>query len=170
MKINFIIAQIFGVIALIVLALSLNKNSKKHLLKYQTLSNLCFALQYLFLNAYTGFSSFSMAILRNHIYAKYKNGKVPKEVVIAFLLSTIFLTMISYENIYSLLPAIGVCTYTYSLNLKKLKYARRAELFASVICIIYNLIVHAYTGIIGLSFEAIMVSIAIYRFDIKKGF
>lgn len=170
MKITFIIAQTFGILALIILALSLNKNSKKHLLKYQTLSNLCFAMQYLFLNAYSGFSSFAMAILRNHIYSKYKNGKVPKEIVFAFISATVFLSLISFQNIFSLLPVIGVCTYTYSLNLKKLKYARFAELFASVLCVLYSLIVHAYTGIIGLSFEALMVSIAIYRFDIKKGF
>lgn len=170
MKITFIIAQVFGVFALIILALSLNKNNKKHLLKYQTLSNLCFALQYLFLNAFPGFSSFAMAILRNYIFAKYKNGKVPKDIVFAFIVATIFLSLLSFQNIFSFLPVIGVCTYTYSLNLKKLKYARRAELFASVLCIIYSLIVHAYTGIIGLAFEALMVSIAIYRFDIKKGF
>lgn len=170
MNITFIIAQIFGIFALIILALSLNKNSKKHLLKYQTLSNLCFAIQYLFLNAFPGFASFSMAILRNFIYSKYKNGKVPKEIVYAFIISTVFLSIISFQNIFSLLPVIGVCTYTYSLSLKKLRYARFAELFASILCVIYNLIVHAYTGIIGLSFEALMVSIAIYRFDIKKGF
>lgn len=170
MNIAFIIAQSFGIVALIILALSLNKNNKKHLLKYQMLSNLCFALQYLFLQAYSGFASFSMAVVRNYIFSRYKNGKVPGIVIIAFILAIIILSIPSLNNIYGFLPIIGVGTYTYCLNKKKLKYARAAELFASVICILYSIIVHAYTGIIGLAFEAIMVIIAIYRFDIKKGF
>ena len=48
MSINFIIAQILGLIALIVLIISFQKNDKKFLLKFQTISSLLYALQYAF--------------------------------------------------------------------------------------------------------------------------
>ena len=54
MTINFIIAQIIGILALIILMLSFQKNEKKLLLKYQTTSSFLYAIQYIFLGAYTG--------------------------------------------------------------------------------------------------------------------
>ena len=42
MTINFIIAQIIGILALIILMLSFQKNEKKLLLKYQIISSLRF--------------------------------------------------------------------------------------------------------------------------------
>lgn len=50
----FIVAQIFGALALTILIISLQKNSKTKLLLHQSISSLLYALQYLFLNAYTG--------------------------------------------------------------------------------------------------------------------
>lgn len=44
MSIPFILAQILGLFALIVLIISFNKNKKKELLKYQILSSLLFGL------------------------------------------------------------------------------------------------------------------------------
>lgn len=54
MDICFVIAQCLGGIALFILVLSLQKNEKEKLLKYQVLSSLLYTLQYLFLNALTG--------------------------------------------------------------------------------------------------------------------
>ena len=48
---NFIIAQIIGIIALIVLMISFQKNTKEKLLKYQMVSSFLYAIQYLFLGA-----------------------------------------------------------------------------------------------------------------------
>ena len=50
----FYLGQLFGVIALVVLMISFQKNDKKTLLKYQILSSLFFAIQYLCLNAISG--------------------------------------------------------------------------------------------------------------------
>ena len=54
MTINFIIGQVFGGIALLILIISFQKNEKKFLLKFQTVSSLLYAIQYIFLNAFTG--------------------------------------------------------------------------------------------------------------------
>ncbi len=45
MTINFIIAQIIGIFALIILMLSFQKNEKTLLLKYQIISSLLYAIQ-----------------------------------------------------------------------------------------------------------------------------
>ena len=48
---NFIIAQIIGIIALIILMISFQKNTKRKLLTYQIVSSFLYAIQYFFLKA-----------------------------------------------------------------------------------------------------------------------
>lgn len=71
MNIKFITAQVFGVVALIFLFLSFKKNEKKYLIKMQAFSSISYALQYLFLGAYTGFIMHLLCILRNYFYNSY---------------------------------------------------------------------------------------------------
>ncbi len=47
MNYDFIIAQLFGIIALIFLGLSFRINRKKNILKYQNYANLAYSLQYI---------------------------------------------------------------------------------------------------------------------------
>ena len=51
---NFIIAQVFGGIALVILIISFQKNNKVNLLKYQMVSSLLYSVQYAFLGALPG--------------------------------------------------------------------------------------------------------------------
>lgn len=54
MHYSFILSQIFGTIALVILIYSFQKNEKDELLKLQVFSSLFFSIQYIFLNAITG--------------------------------------------------------------------------------------------------------------------
>ena len=91
MTINFIIAQIIGILALIILMLSFQKNEKKLLLKYQTTSSFLYAIQYIFLGAYTGSLMNLTCMVRNFIFNKYNNKKVPIYwLIIIIILSYIF--------------------------------------------------------------------------------
>ena len=170
MDYKFIISQVFGMIALLFLYFSFNKNNKHTLLLNQSMSNLMFALSFLFLNAYTGFFSFLMASLRNIIFNKY--NEVPNYIVISVILVMVFLSLLSYNGLYSLLPTIAIIIYTYSLSKKNkkknLKNMRLAELTAVLLCVTYDFIVHAYTGLLANIVEGIIVIIAIYNYDIKK--
>ena len=75
--INFIIAQIFGLVALIILVISFQKNKKERLLKLQMFSSLLYAIQYVFLKAYTGFFMNIICMIRNLIFNKFKNRRPP---------------------------------------------------------------------------------------------
>ena len=165
---NFIIAQIFGVIALIFLGLSFRINRKKNILKYQNFANLAYSLQYITLGAYSGLLMYLMCIVRNFWYSRYKNGEVPKIVLIIILIIMLGLSILSYNKIYSLIPIFGIGINTYGLWQKKLKVTRRCQLIAASSVTIYNLIVSAYAGAIATFIEVILTLVAIYRFDIKK--
>lgn len=170
MDYKFIISQIFGILALVFLYFSFNKNNKHTLLLNQSMSNLMFSLSFLFLNAYTGFFSFLMASFRNIIFNKY--NEVPNYIVLFVICILVFLSLLSYNGLYSLLPTIAIVIYTYSLgkkNKKKnLRMMRLSELIGAILCVTYDFIVKAYTGLITNFIEAVIVMIAIKRYDLKK--
>lgn len=164
---NFIIAQIIGIIALIVLMISFQKNTKEKLLKYQMVSSFLYAIQYLFLGAYTGCLMNFTCMVRNYIFNRYKN-KVPIYYLIIVILIMIFLSMLTYSGLISLLPMIAVVLYSCALWYGNLKIVRITDIISCLLFIIYNIKVLAITGLIATFIEMLATIIAIYKFDIKN--
>ena len=168
MDYKFWIAQILGFIAMIFLALSFRKNRKNNILKYQNYSNAIMAIQYIFIEGYEGLAMYIMCLVRNFTYSRYKNGETPKVFFILILTLMIFLSMLTFKNIYSLLPLLGIGLNSYGLWQKKLKVTRRCELTSAVLVTIYNLIVRSYTGALTTGIEGVLTIIAIINYDILK--
>lgn len=162
----FYIAQIFGLIALLILVISFQKNDKDELLKYQIFSSLFFSLQYLFLNALTGSLMNIISIIRNVVFRKF-NNKSSVAYLIIIVLCMIGLSIFSYNGLISLLPTIAVVLYTFAIFQKNLTITRIVGIISCMLFIIYNINVLAITGLISIIIELIFVIIAIYRFDIR---
>ncbi len=163
----FYIAQLFGIIALIVLMMSFQKNQKDTLLKYQIFSSLLFALQYLFLNAISGCLMNLMTMVRNLIYKKF-NDKIPILYLVLIILCMVILSLASYNGIISLLPTLAVVLYSIALWQSNLTITRITEIISCLLFIIYNIKVLAISGLISTFIEMFSAMIAIYKFDIKK--
>ena len=163
----FILAQILGIIALVILVISFQKNEKKELLRYQIFASIFFALQYLFLNAINGFLMNVMTIIRNLIFEK-QIKKVPIIYLIVIILSIMLITIMSYNGLISLLPAISVILYSIGVWQNNLKITRILEVISCILFVIYNINVLAIAGIISSLIELSSTLIAIYRFDIKN--
>ncbi len=166
--INFIIAQIIGGIALIVLIVSFQKNEKKKLLKYQMFSSLLYAIQYVLLGAYTGSLMNLICMVRNFIFNKYENKRPPLYLLIIIITLMVGFSTISYEGLISLLPMIAVVLYSIAIWDGNLKKVRIVEIISCLLYIIYNIKVQAYTGLIATVIEMLGAMVAIYRFNIKK--
>lgn len=108
----FYLAQIFGIIALILLIISFQINKKDTLLKYQIFSSLFFSVQYLCLNAISGCLMNLMSLVRNIIYKKYKNA-IPVIYLLLIILGMMILSIFSYNGLISLLPTIAVILKRY---------------------------------------------------------
>ncbi len=164
---NFIIAQIIGIIALIILMISFQKNTKRKLLTYQIVSSFLYAIQYFFLKAYTGFFMNFTCMIRNYIFNRYKN-KVPIYCLIIIILIMISFSILTYSGLISLLPMIAVVLYSFALWYGNLKIIRITEVISCSLFIIYNIKVLAITGLIATFIEMLAAIIAIYKFDIKN--
>lgn len=162
----FIIAQILGLLGLIVIIISFQIQQKKRLLRLQMFSNLCFFGQYLCLGAISGCLMSLTAFLRNFLFSRYKT--VPKTLVAAFIGIMIILTAVSYQNPFSLLPCLATIVYTLGLSSKKLLFVRLADVAACLFYLVFNVQVSAYFGIVSNLLELSSSLIGIVRFDCKK--
>lgn len=164
---NFIIAQIIGAIALIILIISLQNNSKKRLLTYQMISSLLYALQYFFLKANTGCFMNLICMIRNWIFNRYPKTRPPIYWLIITIIIMVYTSSLSYAGIISTLPMIAVVIYSIALWNGNLTKIRITEVISCTLYIIYNIKVLAITGLIATIIELLGAVFAIYKFDIK---
>lgn len=167
----FWLGQIFGIFALVTLALSFKEDRKEELLKYQIFSNSFCALQYLCLgrSAYTGVLLHFLCLVRNFIYYKYDNKNIPFKWFLVCAISMVIVSFVSYESLWSLVPMIGIVLNSWGLWQSKLPVTRKCEAVAAFLVVVYNIKVLAWGGVLANGFEFVMVVIAIVRFDILKG-
>lgn len=162
----FYLAQIFGLIALVILVSSFQQNNKKKLLKYQTFASVFFSAYYLLLNAITGFLMNAMNIVRNIMFTRL-GKKVPlfySSIIIIFFIT---LSIVFYDGPISLFPFIAGIIYTIGISQKNLTVTRIIGLISCLLCIIYNIKMLAVTALIASVIEFTSVLISIYRFDTK---
>ena len=158
---NFVIAQIIGGIALVILIISFYKDTKTQLLKYQIFSSLLYIVQYIFLGAYTVCLMSLICIIRNYIFKHYDKNKVPMYWLIFIIILMIILSMFTFNGFMSLIPMFESILYSVALWDGNLKVIRLAEIISCLLYIIYNIYVRAYIGLIG-------TIIVFYNFNIKK--
>lgn len=158
-------AQIMGLIALILISLSYQCKTKKNFLFTQIFSNIFFALQYFLLHAYSAFCSNIVSITRTIIFYIYTKRK--KEIPIyfpIFIISTIIIIgIITYKDLYSIIPIIIAISYTIATYQKNLKITYIISIITCLLWIIYNKEVNAYIGIISSIIELIASSIGLFR-------
>lgn len=167
----FWLGQLFGLIAIIFIVISIQQNNKKKILILQILSNCCYALQYVFLGAYTATVSCLIGICRGILFEKFcTNNKKKNPIWVLLLVIAMSLVngIVTYKDPYSILAIISPVVYGYGLWQNNLKLFRIIALLNPILWIFYNIHVQAYTGIISSVFEITSAVIAIYRYDIKK--
>lgn len=107
-------------------------------------------------------------MLRNCIFKKYNNKKVPIIWLIAIVVTMILLSIMTFNGWISLLPMLAVVLYSIALWVGNLKAVRITEIFSCLLFIIYNIKVFAITGLIATVIEMCAAIVAMYRFDVKK--
>lgn len=165
-----IIAQIFGIVGLIFVFISIQNNNKNKILFFQILANLFYGLQYLFLRALSAALMCFSSLIRCVIFEKYSKRRkgIPFFVLLFFVLLNIILGIVSFINIYNIIPVIISILYTYGIWQNNLKLFRIISVVVAIAWSFYNYFVGAYVALFGTFFELLSALIAIYRFDISK--
>lgn len=166
----YILSQVLAIIATISIGCTYFVNNKIKVLIFCLLYCIFYGVHYLLLGAITGFLVTLISFIRNIIF--YKNSKKNKQnskvlliILIAFALIS---GLISYKNIFSLLPIIASIISTYSVwqdDIKKYKYL---ALPVGVCYLIYAISINSYISIVTESILLITVIVGIKNMYRKK--
>lgn len=102
------------------------------------------------------------------ISTRFEKKKFPTWLAVSFAIVILIGNIITYSNIFSLLPAIASYIYLFILLSKNMKLVRKSTVALRLLWAVYDFIVKAYTTFVLDIFSFISSLIAIYRLDIKK--
>ena len=167
-----IIANIVGILAVVLFVLSYQLKSRKNIIICNASSRILYVAQYLLLGAFAGAVLDVVAFLVSLVCQRRdKEGFVKNHIKITFILTNLFIVgagLITYDNIFSLLPIFGVIFETMALWLTKEKNIRIVSLLGAPFWLVYNIVNLAYGSAIGNVITLVSITLAIVRYDILK--
>lgn len=169
----YIIAQVFGVLGLLVMIISLFQKNKDKMLWYVVFNGVFFGIEYMLLGAYSGMFSNFFGIGRT-IVSKEKETKESLNkwyVLLFFIVGYLVLGFISFDGkIISLFPIVAEIIYVLTLWQKSVKKIRIGTLIMVILWLIYDIIVQAYPSMITDLIVMTFTIVAIITKDIlRKG-
>ena len=162
---KFIIAQTFGIIALILTVISVQFKTKEKIVMCSVLANIVVAIQFFLLNAVTGGVISIINAIRCIVFYIYKKKDLKPSIItlIIFEIVAVVSGCISWQNIWSLIPILVTILYTYGLWQDNVKVIRITTGIVGGGWAIYDLIVRAYVGALQETSQLISAVISIYR-------
>ena len=162
---NFILAQICGGIALVLTVISVQFKSKEKIVMCFILANIVVAIQYFLLNALTGAVISIINAIRCIVFYVYKKKDLKPSIYVLLLFEVVAIIcgIISWQNIWSIIPIVVTVLYTYGLWQDNVTVIRISAGIVGFGWTVYNLIVHAYVGAIQESAQTISSIISLIR-------
>ena len=168
---KFIITQIIGTIAFVLLSISFYKKEKRSILFMQIFSYIMFTSHYYLLNGLTGaMCNFLclVAFIIIYIFDKYKfkNKKLLIYSLIPFL---VIISLITYENIFSLFPIVASIITIASFVSNDENKIRQVGIISVFCWLIYAIVYKSYISIIFETFTFIATVLAFIKNSKWKG-
>ena len=161
------VAQILGILAVILFLLSFQFKKRGNIIAVNLLSRVFYICQYLLLGAFEG-AVLDLSGALSSLLAKHKRKKCVARFGKAVpILATVAVTAVGlafYKNIYSLFAVIGIILETVALWMSKEKSIRVISFAAAPFWMIYNLANTAYGSAIGNVLAMISIVSALVRY------
>jgi hypothetical protein len=166
---NNLFAQILGFVAIGISLAIFQINKRRVMLAVQIASSLLFGIHLLLLGAVTGALMSFLGAIRGCVFVNNeKKWAKSKYWLYLFLIIFWIVGILSWQNIYSLLPILGMTLGTIGYWIKNTSKMRLFSFTASSSWLIYAIVVKSYAGILGEILSFISIIIGIIRFDKKK--
>ena len=161
----FVLAQICGVIVLILTVISVQFKTKEKIVMCFVFANLVMAIQFFLLNAMTGAIISIINTIRCIIfyYYKKKDKKPSLMILLIFEIVAIVSGMMSWQNMWSVIPIIVTVIYTYGLWQDNVKVIRITTAIVGLGWAIYDIIVMAFVGAIQEISQFVSAMIALIK-------
>lgn len=167
---QFIIAQIIAAIVLVLTVICIQQKTKEKILIYQIIANILDGIQWLLLTAITGGVIGFLNALRCVIFYWYKkkNKKPSALFLVIFIFVVIGCGVISWQNMYSIIPIAAGIIFTYGLWQDNVTITRICTALSAGSLSVYGLVFKGFVRAVGLIAECASAIVAIIRHDILK--
>lgn len=161
----FILSQIMGIIALIIIAVSYFSKNKKFFLFLQIFANFFYALSFIFVNAFTAGINTFISIVKVVCFYFYEkvNKKAPLYFVVIFIVCYITVGIIFYRNILDIIPIVTAIIFSFAFWIRDMVYVRFLIVFPNLLLIFYSIMTQAYTSALLSVLEISVIVIAILK-------
>lgn len=165
-----VVAQFFGIAAIMFWAYSIQKKEQYKILFLQALANIAYTIQYVLLGVYSAASMNFMSFIRSGLFCikRKKNKEISKVWLIFFCILVVIFGVLTYENYLSLIPLVITLFYTISSWMENSNWLRIVFLIAAFVWVYYNYTVGAYVCILGNVIEIISAITSLIRFSKSK--
>ncbi len=162
-----IVAQVFALFAIIVWVYSIKQSDMKKIVFFQMIANALYGIEYIILIAFTAAAMNGLSFIRCFITYEYvkDNKQPPKYILIIFSALVLFVGVIAYNGLITLIPIVITLAYVYSIWQQNVKVTYILIFASACLWILYNLYVGAYLGILGNVFEITFSIMSIKKYD-----
>ena len=159
----FILAQICGLIALIITAINIQLKSKEKIVMLNVWANVAVTIQYFLLGAYTGAVISILNAIRDVVYFLFKKKNLKPSILVLLIFETIAIIagIISWQNIWSIIPIVVTIIYTYGLWQDDVKILRITTVIIGYGWTIYDIVVKAYVAALQVAVQCTSALVAL---------
>lgn len=160
-----ILAQVFGFGALLTSIVIYSRKNKKSMLICKAVQDSLWGIHYLLLACYSAAGTSAVCIVRSFVF--YHRDKQRKAVwwVLVFFAFYAVSAALTWQNAYSLLPALASCTSTVAFFMKKPEHTKMLQIVASLITLSYNILQsHSLTVYFGVAITVTTAVISLIQY------
>ena len=147
----YVLSQIAFILAYIGYGSSYIVKDRKKLLAYNFISSILFVLAYVFLDAKSAIYINILSIIRQGLLLIQEKNQSQRMYVYVFffnVISTILIGILTYENIYSALPAFATLIFVYSSWQKSISMYRLCGIVIEINWLIYGIYLKSIVSIV----------------------
>ena len=160
---RFILAQIFGGIALILVCIGYFLKKKSQFMILQVISNFFYASAFFVVGAYVGAGITIISIFRCiYLYlSEKKNFQYTLHLLPIFIILYIIMTILCWNSPLDLIPLFTSTLFTIGLSIKNLQTMRFVLIIPNSILVLYNILMTTYTSALLDLIEVVVIFVAI---------
>ena len=163
---DFVLAQIFGGIALIIICIGYFVKRKSTFLLTQVAGNFFYAMAFFVVEAYVGFALVMISLFRCiYIYLCEKYSfKYMIHFLSIFIVMYIVTTIIFWGSPYDFMPLISSTLFTIGYTIKNMQLMRYILIIPNTLLVVYNILTTTYTSALLDLIEVVVIIVAITKF------
>lgn len=171
MDTNFILTQILGGIALILVCFSYFVKNKKYFLLIQVFANIFYAGAFLFQNLFVaGFNTIVSTVRTAVFYLYFKSDKNNIPIYVPLIFTGIYILnfIVFYTSMLDITALFTSIVFTFAFYIKNMQTTRCVSLLPNIMLCVYNFVNRCYSSSALDFIESVVIIVSIIYYHIKS--